>query len=145
MSSSTSGLRRWLSMGTKQRWHCPTQPSRLHYNGNDQSPSKGPWLFSFLYIFFSSLKSNLLWWSFLQGLLLFSLLAAWIISMKMDIPDTTSSIRQIRISDRDPGKTKQKQKILTKTYDFRWNFHGSLASKGTWNFRSLTSNQLEQQ
>lgn len=33
---------------------------------------------------------------------MFSLLAAWIINMKMDTPDTISSIRQIRISDRDP-------------------------------------------
>lgn len=48
------------------------------------------------------IRKLLFGWSFLQGLLLFSLLAAWIISMKMDIPDTTSSIRQIRISDRDP-------------------------------------------
>lgn len=29
-------------------------------------------------------------------------LAAWIINRKMDIPDTISNIRQIRISDRDP-------------------------------------------
>lgn len=51
-------------------------------------------------------------------------LAAWIINRKMDIPDTISSIRQIRISDRDPGKKKKKRKnILTKIYDSSWNFH----------------------
>lgn len=106
--------------------------------------AKGP-DYSLSYIFFS-LKSNLLWWSFLQGLLLFSLLAAWIINMKMDIPDTISSIRQIRISDRDPAKTKQKKKKNINKDDFRWNFHSFLASKeGTWNFRSHLSNQLEQQ
>lgn len=41
-------------------------------------------------------------------------LAAWIINRKMDIPDTISSIRQIRISDRDPGKKKKEKEYTNK-------------------------------